>query len=176
MLRTHTGSDARTTIARDEADRVTAITASYAFAAIREGHVLHRDQETLTQQESLPAKPSAVFKALTDADLQMVWSGTMARGVSIAGGKFSVFDGQITGRYLDFQNGRRILEEWRTARWPRNFPSSIVEITLAAKGEMTVVTLVQSLIPQGRSESIRSEWIDRYWKPLRAFFEKINVG
>jgi uncharacterized protein YndB with AHSA1/START domain len=139
-----------------------------------EDYLLHRDQETLTQQEYLPASPSSVFNALTDPDLQVLWAGSEATGKGKVGNKFMIFNGYISGRYLDLQSGKRILEQWRTAQWPEGLPSSVVEITLAQAGEATMVTLVQSLIPHGWTESVRKEWINRYWIPLRVFFERIN--
>ncbi len=135
---------------------------------------MHRDQETLTQKECLPARPSAVFKALTDPDVQAAWAEAKATGEVAVGNRFTMFDEYICGRYLDLQPDRRILEEWRTTEWPSDSPPSMVEITLEEKGEATAITLVQSLIPPGHAESVRKEWINRYWKPLRAYFERMN--
>jgi uncharacterized protein YndB with AHSA1/START domain len=135
---------------------------------------LHRDEETLTQTECLPAIPSAVFRALTEPDVQAAWAGAQASGTSAAGNSFTMFNEFISGRYLDLQPNRRILAEWRTAEWPRDFPSSVVEITLEEKGEATEIILVQSMIPPGLSETVKGDWINRYWRPLRAYFEKIK--
>jgi len=137
---------------------------------------LHRDAETFTQQESLPARPATVFKALTDSKVQTVWTNAKATGQGSVGSKFTMFNGFITGQYLDLQPGRRILEEWRTRGWPRGAPPSIVEITLEEKGEETTVITVQSLVPSGRIEAIASIWRDRYWRLLRTYLENMNGG
>ena len=137
---------------------------------------MHRDAETFTQQESLPARPATVFKALTDSKVQTVWTNAKATGQGSVGSKFTMFNGFITGQYLDLQPGRRILEEWRTRGWPRGAPPSIVEITLEEKGEETTVITVQSLVPSGRIEAIASIWRDRYWRLLRTYLENMNGG
>lgn len=135
---------------------------------------MHRDEETFTQQESLPARSAAVFTALTDPKVQMAWTNAKASGQARVGSKFTMFNGFIAGRYLDLLQGRRILEEWRTRGWPKGSPPSIVEITLEEKGEETTVIAVQSLIPSGRIEAIVREWHDRYWRPLRTYLEGIS--
>jgi len=104
----------------------------------------------------------------------MLWAGSAATGKGKVGSTFTVFNKHISGQYLDLQPARRILEEWRTAQWPEGLPPSIVEITLAQAGEATMVALVQSLIPHGWTESVRKEWNNRYWQPLRIYFQRIN--
>jgi len=106
--------------------------------------------------------------------LQIKWTGAKATGKAQAGRRFTIFDEHISGRYLDLQPERHILEEWQTAQWPANAPPSIVEITLEEAGEETQVIVVQSMIPPGHAKSIRQEWTDRYWNPLRAFLARQN--
>ena len=128
----------------------------------------------MTQQECLSARPSTVFQALTDPEMQTKWTCAKATGKAQVGKRFTVFDECILGRYLDLQPGRRILEEWQTAQWPPNAPSSIVEITLEEAGEETLVTLVQSMVPPGHVESVKQKWVDYYWKPLRTYLARNN--
>lgn len=106
--------------------------------------------------------------------MQIKWTGAKATGKAQAGKRFTIFDEYISGRYLDLQPGRRILEEWQTAQWPSNAPPSIVEITLEEAGEETLVTLVQSMVPPGHAKSVKQEWTERYWKPLRVYLAKHN--
>jgi uncharacterized protein YndB with AHSA1/START domain len=134
-----------------------------------------QDTETLTQQECFSARPSAVFQALTDPVMQIKWTGAKATGKVQAGKRFTIFDEYISGRYLDLQPGKRILEEWQTAQWPPNVPPSIVEITLEEAGEGTLMTLVQSMVPPGHTKYVKQEWADRYWKPLRVYLARHNV-
>lgn len=75
---------------------------------------MHQNIGTLTQQECLSARPSTVFQALTDPEMQTKWTGAKATGKAQVGKRFTVFDECIFGRYLDIQPGRRILEEWQT--------------------------------------------------------------
>jgi uncharacterized protein YndB with AHSA1/START domain len=136
---------------------------------------LHQLTETLTQQECLSAKPSVVFQALTDPAMQQKWTGARATGRAQVGKRFTVFDEYISGRYLDLQPGRRILKEWQTVHWHLNAPPSIVEITLEETGgEETLLTMVQSLIPSGQTDSIKQEWRERYWKPLGTYLATLN--
>jgi len=137
-------------------------------------HFLTRDQETLTLKECLPVGASTVFNALTDPERQREWTGTQATGEAATGNEFSLFDKYVIGRYLELQPGRRLLFEWQTASWPKDAPPSIVEITLEEEGQATNIILVQSLISPGDIQSIKKEWANLYWRPLRAYFEKMN--
>jgi len=128
--------------------------------------------QAITQTELIPAAPSQVFKALTDPQLHTAFTGAKATGEPKVGGQFTAWDNYISGKYLDLQEGKRILQEWRTSTWPEGYPPSILEFKFKQKGKNTEVTMVHSQVPSEQAEDYAKGWVTHYWKPLKAFFGK----
>ena|SRR3990172_1004896 len=126
----------------------------------------------ITQRELIPAKPMQVYEALIDARKHAEFTGSKATCDPKAGGKFTAWDGYISGRNLILEPGRRIVQEWKTTEWPTGYSPSIVEFTFKEKGDVTELTMVHSKVPAKQAASYREGWIDFYWKPLKEYFQK----
>jgi activator of HSP90 ATPase len=126
---------------------------------------------TITQTERIPGvKPVQVYDALVSPKKHAAFTGAAATGVARPGGEFTAWDGYITGKYVELDPPRRILQEWRTTEWPQGSPPSLVEWTFAVQGDDTEVTLSHSEVPASQAESYRQGWIDYYWTPLKKYF------
>lgn len=118
------------------------------------------------------APVEAVFEALTDPEKHSAFTGAEATGEPVEGGVFTAWDGYIEGRYLEIEPPTRILQEWITSEWPAGSPVSLVEFRLVSAGDSTELTLIHSEVPASQAGSYKQGWVDYYWKPLRAYFEK----
>ena len=127
---------------------------------------------TIKQKEWIPAKPVQVYDALVNARKHAAFTGAKATGAPKVGGKFTAWDGYISGKHLALERARRILEEWTTTEWPEGYPPSTLEFTFRAKGEGTEVTMVHSKVPAAQAAAYKQGWIDYYWTPLREYFQK----
>lgn len=127
---------------------------------------------TIRQQRYIAGKPSTVYKALTDPKQHSLFTCAKATGKPIVGGKFTAWDGFIDGRYLDLQEGKRILAEWKTTEWPSSYPPSRLEFKFRQKGNGTQVIMVHSHVPSSQVKMYRGGWVDHYWRPLQAHFKK----
>ena len=128
--------------------------------------------KTITQTESFHAKPIEVYEALIDAKKHAQFTGSKATSDAKAGGRFTSWDGYISGTNLKLKPGRRIVQEWKTTEWPENYPPSIVEFTLKETRNGTKLTMVHSNVPAEQVESYRQGWIDFYWTPLKRYFQR----
>ena len=127
---------------------------------------------TIKQTEFIPgAKPQEVYDALVDPRKHTEFTGAKATGQAKAGAKFTAWDGYITGKHLQLEPGKRLVQEWSTSEWPANAPPSQLEWTFLRKGDGTEVTMVHSGVPAEQAESYRQGWIDSYWEPLKQYFE-----
>lgn len=126
----------------------------------------------ITQRQLIPAKPRQVYEALIDARTHEEFTGSKATCVPKVGGKFTAWDGYISGRNIILEPGRRIVQEWKTTEWPTGYPPSIVEFTFKKKKDVTELTMVHSKVPAEQADSYREGWIDFYWKPLKEYFQK----
>ena len=128
---------------------------------------------SITQKKLLPALPEAVYDALLDPKKHSKFTGSKATGNAKVGAKFTAWDGYISGRNIELEKGKRIVQEWITTDWPDQYPPSRLEFTFKEIEGKTEVTMVHSNIPTEQEQELKQGWIDFYWKPLKIYFEKL---
>lgn len=128
--------------------------------------------KTIKQTAFILAKPVQVYDAFLNARKHAAFTGAKAACEPKAGGKFTAYDGYISGKNVQLERARRIVQEWQTTEWPAGAPPSRLEFTFKPKGTGTEVTMVHSKVPAGQAESYRQGWIDYYWEPLKEYFAK----
>jgi len=128
--------------------------------------------KTITQRVLIPASPRQVYDALVTARLHAAFTGAAAAGAARVGGRFTAWDGYISGVHRELVAGKRVVQEWSTTEWPAGAPPSRVEITLKAAKGGTELKMVHSNVPASQAASYRQGWIDHYWTPLRDYFEQ----
>ncbi len=118
----------------------------------------------------LPASAQRVYKAWLNSDEHGAMTGGTAQIDPVVGGKFSAWDGYITGTTLELEPNRRIVQSWRTAEFPADAADSRLEITLEEDADGTRLTLRHSDIPAGQGSSYESGWVDNYFDPMKDYF------
>jgi activator of HSP90 ATPase len=137
---------------------------------------MKRKTTTITQKIVLPAQPEEVYDALLDPKKHSEFTGSKATGKAKVGAKFTAWDGYISGRNIELEKGKRIVQEWVTTDWPDGYPPSKLEFTFKEVDGKTELTMVHSDIPTEQEEELKQGWIDYYWKPLKNYFEKRRHG
>jgi activator of HSP90 ATPase len=128
--------------------------------------------KTIRQRQFIPAKPVDVYDAFLDAKKHAAFTGSKASCSARVGGRFTAWDGYISGKNLKLEKGKRIMQEWRTTEWPRGYPPSILELTFREIKGGTELTMIHSRVPAEQTASYKQGWIDAYWKPLKQYFKK----
>ena len=85
---------------------------------------------TIKQKIIVQAEPEAVYDAFMDAKKHSAFTGSKATVEAKVGGKFTAWDGYISGKNLDLEKGKRIVQEWVNTDWPEGYPPSRLELTL----------------------------------------------
>ena len=119
----------------------------------------------------IPARPEAVFDAWMSSAQHAAMTGEDAEIDPRVGGAFRAGDGYITGTTLELEQGRRIVQFWRTTDFAASDPDSRIEVFLEPDGQQTLLTLRHTDIPDGQS-GYEQGWRDYYFAPMRAFFAK----
>lgn len=88
------------------------------------------------------------------------------------GGKFTAWDGYITGKHLELVKGRKIVQEWKTTEWPAGYPPSRLQLKFSLKRGGTELRMLHSKVPAEQIASYRKGWVDSYWNPLKEYFAK----
>ncbi len=120
----------------------------------------------------LPTTPEKVFKAWLSSDGHSAMTGSPAKVEPRVGGKFSAWDGYITGSTLELEPYARIVQAWRTGEFKESDPDSRLEISLEASKKGTRLTLSHSDIPAGQADSYRAGWEEWYFTPMQEYFGK----
>ncbi len=133
---------------------------------------MKRKTSKIMQRILIPASPEEVYDALLDPKKHSEFTGSKSTGKAKVGAKFTAWDGYISGKILELENGKRIVQEWITTEWPEGYPPSRLELTFNEVNGETELTMIHSDVPTDQKDQLEQGWTDYYWKPLKKYFEK----
>lgn len=116
----------------------------------------------------LNAAPEEVYIALTNPFTIKLWTNEDAVMSAVPGTEFSIMDGSIEGKNLEFVENKKIVQEWYFGEQPS---PSIVTIKLHPHKEGTSVELQHTNIPDEAYNEIRNGWDTVYFGSLTDFFD-----
>ncbi len=122
----------------------------------------------------IKATPEDIYTALTNPLTIEIWTGATAVMDPVAGTEFSFWDGEITGKNIEMEPGKLIVQEWYFED-EEGMPSehkSIVTIKLHNDGHSTDVELLHINIPEEAFDNIVDGWDKFYFKPLKELVEE----
>lgn len=117
----------------------------------------------------IPAQPEDVFRALTNPATIQLWTGEKAEMSTEPGSEFSLWDGSIVGKNLEFVDEKKIVQEWYFG--DQEAPS-IVTIILHPHKKGTSAELKHSNIPDEAFDDIVEGWNEAYFGALIEFYEE----
>jgi uncharacterized protein YndB with AHSA1/START domain len=115
----------------------------------------------------IPDEPEVVYAALTNPVTIEVWTGEKAEMSATPGSEFSLWDGSISGKNLEFIPGKMLKQEWYFGEQPS---PSIVTIKLHPNPKGTSAELVHTNIPDEDFDDIAKGWDESYFGQLIEFF------
>lgn len=118
----------------------------------------------------VPATPEEIYTALTNPFTIELWTGEPAEMSTEPGTEFSMWDGSICGKNLEFEEGKRIVQQWY---FDGQDEPSIVTIKLHPDKYGTSAELRHTNIPDEAYDDISEGWNDAYFSSLIEFFESI---
>ena len=118
----------------------------------------------------LTASAQRVYEAWLSSDEHSAMTSGAAQIDPTIGGKFSAWDGYISGTTLELEPYRRIAQSWRTVEFPAEAPDSRLEILLEETADGTRLILKHSEIPAGQGSAYESGWVDNYFDPMKDYF------
>ncbi len=118
----------------------------------------------------IPGTPEEIYSTWLDSEGHSAMTGAEAHVDPAVGGEFDAWDGYITGRTLELEPGRRIVQSWRTSEFSDAHEDSRVEVLFDAVDDGTRVTIRHTNVPEGQTGYEQGGWQDSYFAPMRAFF------
>lgn len=116
----------------------------------------------------ITAPVSEVYLALTHPLSIKLWSGAEAEMSAEPGSEFSIFDGNISGKNLEFEENKKIVQQWY---FDGQDAESIVTIKLHEHKKGTSAELLHTNIPEEVYDEFVDGWNDSYFGELQEFFE-----
>jgi activator of HSP90 ATPase len=116
----------------------------------------------------VPAAPEEVYVALTNPSTIQLWSGDPAEMSTEPGSEFSLFEGNIVGKNLEFEEGKMLVQEWYFGEQEAR---SIVTIKLHPHKHGTSAELRHLNIPDEDYDDIVEGWNEAYFGALIEFYE-----
>ena len=115
----------------------------------------------------IPAQPEEIYLALTNPSTIHLWTGEPAEMSTEPGSEFSLFDGSIVGKNVQFETGKKIIQQWY---FGDQEVESIVSIKLHPHPRGTSIELNHSNIPDEDYDDIVEGWNDIYFTALYEFY------
>jgi activator of HSP90 ATPase len=122
--------------------------------------------KTFKKTFKINAEPSDVYAAITNPYTIELWSGYPAVMSEEPGSEFSLWEGDITGKNLEFVKDKKVVQEWY---FGDQQGKSIVTISIQADREDSVVTVEHSNIPDSDFTGIAEGWREYYMGAIISF-------
>lgn len=117
----------------------------------------------------ISANPEAVYLALTHPLTIQLWTGDYAEMEAVPGTEFSLWDGSISGMNLEFEENKKIVQEWYFGDQEEK---SIVTIKLHNHPRGTSAEVRHTNIPDEAYDEIVQGWDESYFGALIDFYEE----
>ncbi len=121
----------------------------------------------LKKYYTLHAEPKDIYNALTNQKMVEIWTGEDAIMQPEPNTEFSLWNGNITGINLEFEENRKIVQKWYFGEQDED---SIVTILLHPDKKGTKIELRHTNIPDEAFKNISEGWDEDYFGALRELF------
>jgi uncharacterized protein YndB with AHSA1/START domain len=129
--------------------------------------------ETIKMSTILPVKPQRVYEAWLDSkEHGLFTSGGAASIEPKVGGPYTAWDGYISGKTLELEPYRRVLQSWRSTDFKDGQADSLLEVVFEEVPQGTRLTLNHTNIPDGQAAEYKQGWEDFYFSPMKEYFSK----
>jgi activator of HSP90 ATPase len=116
---------------------------------------------------TIPASPEEIYLAMTTPATIQLWTGEPAEMSTEPGAEFSLWDGSIVGRNVEFEPGKKIVQQWY---FDTQSEESIVTIKFHPGNQGTSVELKHTNIPDQDYDDIVDGWNNIYFASLIEFY------
>ena len=116
----------------------------------------------------IPATPEEIYMALTNPITIELWTGEVAEMSTEPESEFSMWEGSITGKNLEFELNKKIVQQWYFEGQSDN---SIVTIKIHPDKKGSSVELRHTNIPDADFDDMVEGWNSTYMGGLIDFFE-----
>ncbi|KAH9907215.1 activator of Hsp90 ATPase [Xylariomycetidae sp. FL2044] len=128
---------------------------------------------TVTDQEEFRTTAQELFTTFTDPQRLAAFTRAPPKKFEGAkkGGKFELFDGNVSGEYQELEEPTKIVQTWRLKQWPEGHPSQqVIEFDQNDVDGVTVMRVTWSGVPVGQEEVTKRNWAEYYVRSIKKTF------
>ncbi|HVN58754.1 MAG TPA: SRPBCC domain-containing protein [Bacteroidales bacterium] len=123
--------------------------------------------KTFKKTFMISAEPADVYAALTNPYTIELWSGYPAIMSEEPGSEFSLWEGDITGKNIEFVRDKKVVQQWY---FGEQEAKSIVTIVIQPENGKSSVTVEHTNIPDEEYDGFAEGWKDFYFDAINSFF------
>jgi activator of HSP90 ATPase len=120
------------------------------------------------QYLKIRATAEEVYACLTNPLTIELWSGYPAKMLAEEDSEFEIWDGEITGKILELEPGKKVVQEWY---FGDQEPKSIVTFKLHPEKNHVSLELRHTNIPDDIYEEFSEGWETHYLGAIRSYLE-----
>ncbi|EUB59063.1 Activator of 90 kDa heat shock protein ATPase -like protein 1 [Echinococcus granulosus] len=136
---------------------------------VTSGEAGTQDTVQISLQEDFMCTPEDLYKVFITEELTKLFTRGNAIVQSTPGGKYAIFDGNVSGSFIDLEPNKMISMSWRKDNWPENHHST-VRMDLEQIDTGTRLKLTQTNVPASDEEGTQSGWQTHYFMPIQQTF------
>ncbi|XP_005385799.1 PREDICTED: activator of 90 kDa heat shock protein ATPase homolog 2 isoform X2 [Chinchilla lanigera] len=116
-----------------------------------------------------------LYSIFTVKDLVQKFSKSSAVLEAEKGGKFQMFDGTITGEYIELLTNRKIIMKWRCRSWPEEHYATVALSFVPALGQ-TELQLDCKGVPICKEENMKFCWQKQHFEEIKCLLQLITLN
>ena len=124
--------------------------------------------KTIQQSVQIAASPGQLYSTYLDSKKHGAVIGSKVSITPKVGGRFSAFNGGLSGKILHLVRNEAIIQTWRSSGWSKNTPDSVLILTFSKTPKGAQVNLVHANVPDKDVSGVKQGWNNFYWKPWQA--------
>jgi len=127
------------------------------------------ETKSLSLKEELKCRKEEIFRTFLEPELVSAFTRGKATVDGRVGGKFVMFDGNITGEFTAIERDVEIKQKWRFRSWPEEHYSEVI-IKFDEKEDHTNLSVTQTGIPASDFERTENGWKQFYFHSIKQTF------
>ncbi|KAI0113441.1 activator of Hsp90 ATPase [Daldinia grandis] len=128
---------------------------------------------TVTDQEEFRTTAAELYQTFTDPQRLAAFTRAPPKRFDGAhkGGKFELFDGNVSGEYQELEEPTKITQTWRLNQWPAgHYSKQVIEFDQNDVDGVTVMRVTWSGVPVGQEEVTKRNWEEYYVRSIKKTF------
>jgi uncharacterized protein YndB with AHSA1/START domain len=123
----------------------------------------------IEQVYTINAPINKVWQAFVDPEIIDQWGAGSAEMDATEGGKFSLWDGEISGVNTKIVPSKLLEEDWYGHDHPERCYK--VKFVFESVGDSTTVKLSHADVPDDEAQDFEDGWRDYYFNPIKELLE-----